>query len=96
MWFFGHFFLIVKFTEIGSQLSPGKIKELFEDYQVAGGFLFCLAFSMGNLLYLPGWVFLAGAVFALDKEWGGVVTYAAALCSSTSHFHLLLLFRNYI
>ncbi len=82
-------FLIVELTGIRTQLSPEKIKELFDRHQVTGVFLFCLAFSVGNLLYIPGWVFLAGAVFALDKEWGGVVTYAAALCSSTISFFLI-------
>ena len=82
-------FLIVEFTGIRSYLSPEKIKELFDQHQIAGVFFFCLAFSLGNLLYVPGWVFLAGAVFALDKELGGVVTYTAALCSSTVSFFLI-------
>ncbi|NKB81127.1 MAG: DedA family protein [Nitrospirales bacterium] len=50
---------------------------------------FCLAFRVGNLLYVPGWVFLVGAVYALGKEWGGGATLAAAVCSSTISFFLI-------
>ena len=51
--------------------------------------LFCAAFTAGNLLYVPGWVFLVGAVFALGKEWGGAATFSAAMCSSVVSFMLI-------
>lgn len=82
-------FLVVELTGIRSSVSPAKIKELFFEHRFWGIFLFCLAFSLGNLLYIPGWVFLVGAVIALGKEWGGIVTYVAGLVSATISFVLI-------
>ncbi len=64
-------YLLVEATGLRSHLSPDEIKALLWQHQFLGVFLFCLAFSVGNLLSVPGWVFLVGAVFALGKEWGG-------------------------
>jgi uncharacterized membrane protein YdjX (TVP38/TMEM64 family) len=51
--------------------------------------LYFSSLKVGNLLYVPGWVFLVGAVFALGKEWGGVATFIAGLCSSTLSFYVI-------
>jgi uncharacterized membrane protein YdjX (TVP38/TMEM64 family) len=32
---------------------------------------------------IPGWIFLAAAVLALGKTWGGLATYVAAIVSCT-------------
>ena len=84
--FFLLLYVVVELTGLRSHLSPAVIKGLFFAYPVWGIALFCLAFSLGNLLYVPGWVFLVGAVFALGKEWGAIATLVAALCSSTIGF----------
>ncbi len=67
--------MLVEFLGLRSELSPKNIKDLFSTYPTWGVLIFCLAFSFGNLLNIPGWVFMAGAVFAFGKEWGGLVTY---------------------
>jgi uncharacterized membrane protein YdjX (TVP38/TMEM64 family) len=82
-------FLLVEFFGIRSDLSPKNIKDLFLTYQTWGILIFCLAFSLGNLLYIPGWIFLVGAVFALGKEWGGLVTYIGAIVSSLISFIII-------
>ncbi len=87
--FFIVLFLFVELTGLRAQLSPDTIRALFVQHTFVGLVLFCLAFSVGNLLYVPGWVFLVGAVFALGKEWGGVATFIAGLCSSTLSFFLI-------
>lgn len=45
---------------------------------VGGLLIFTLGFMLGNLVQIPGWLFLGAAVLALGPFWGGVVTYAAA------------------
>ena len=87
--FFAVLYLIVELTGFRSRLSPETVRALFWQYQAWGIVLFCFAFSAGNLLYVPGWVFLVGAVFALGKEWGGVTTYAAAISSSVISYYLI-------
>lgn len=93
LWFIVSFFmvlyLIVELSGLRSQFSPETIKDIFLRHTVLGLFLFCLAYSVGNLAYIPGWVFLVGAVFALGKDWGGGASYLAALCSSTISFFLI-------
>ena len=87
--FFVMLYLIVETTGLRSKLSPETIKALFFEHTLWGLVFFCVAFSIGNLLYVPGWVFLVGAVFALGKEWGGVATISAAMCSATFSFLLI-------
>jgi uncharacterized membrane protein YdjX (TVP38/TMEM64 family) len=40
-----------------------------------------LLFSIGNLIQIPGWIFLAAAVLAFGRSWGGIATYVAASVS---------------
>ena len=87
--FFVGLYLLVEMTGLRSQLSPDAIRALFVEHTLVGLVFFCVAFSVGNLLYVPGWVFLIGAVFALGKEWGGVATFIAGLCSSTVSFYII-------
>lgn len=58
-------------------------------HPVGGLLLFTLLFALGNLIQLPGLIFLAAAVLALGKFWGGVATYVAALSSSLLTFSLI-------
>ena len=62
--FFVALFLVVEVTGLRTQLSPDAIRTLFVEHTLVGLLLFCAAFSVGNLLYVPGWVFLVGAVLA--------------------------------
>jgi len=55
--FFVLLYVVVEVTGLRSRLSPDVIEFLFFAYPVWGIVLFCLAFSLGNLLYVPGWVF---------------------------------------
>jgi uncharacterized membrane protein YdjX (TVP38/TMEM64 family) len=82
-------FIVVEVTGIRSALSPQSIKEIFFLNPLLSILIFCAIFSMGNLLYVPGWVFLVGAVFGLGKEWGGLVTYMAAISSCTLSFFII-------
>ncbi|HQR51462.1 MAG TPA: VTT domain-containing protein [Methylophilaceae bacterium] len=54
--------------------------------RIGGLLLFILMFSLGNLIQIPGWVFLAAAVLALGRTWGGVATYVAASVSCAITF----------
>ena len=40
-------------------------------------------------MYIPGWIFLVGAVLALGKEWGGMASFLAALCSASISFFII-------
>ncbi len=53
--------------------------------------IFTLAFVLGNLIQIPGWVFLGAAVLALGQVWGGLATLVAALVSCAATFWLIRL-----
>ena len=69
-------------TGLRASFSFGSTKEIFLQYKLSGIIIFSLAFALGNLLYIPGWIFLVAAVLALGKEWGGLATYTAAMLSA--------------
>lgn len=69
-----------------SHFSLGFLQQTIRDNQASGLLIFVLVFALGNLVQIPGWVFLAAAVLALGQLWGGVVTYIAACLSCTLTF----------
>lgn len=50
---------------------------------------FALLFTLGNLLQIPGSLFLIAAVLALGKYWGGLTTYLGATLSCALVFPLV-------
>lgn len=60
------------------QFSLVLLQQRLEDHRWGGLAFFALLFVLGNLAQIPGWIFLAAAVLALGRGWGGLVTYAAA------------------
>ena len=75
--------LFVLFEALGirAQFSLASLQELILMHKVAGLLLFILLFALGNLIQIPGWIFLAAAVLALGKVYGGIATYLAASAS---------------
>ncbi|MFD2271350.1 hypothetical protein ACFS07_10105 [Undibacterium arcticum] len=57
------------------------------DNKVSGLLIFLrCCFCLGNLIQIPGWIFLAAAVLALGRTWGGMASYVAAVVSCTVTF----------
>ena len=87
--------MLGELTGLRASFSLASIEVLFSENLILGTLFFCLAFSLGNLLYVPGWIFLVAAVLALGKEWGGATIYIAALISATIvYFFIDLLGRG--
>jgi uncharacterized membrane protein YdjX (TVP38/TMEM64 family) len=59
------------------------------EHRVGGLLVFVLMFTLGNLIQIPGWVFLAAAVLTLGRSMGGLVTYVAASISCVVTFLLI-------
>jgi uncharacterized membrane protein YdjX (TVP38/TMEM64 family) len=75
--------LFVLFEALGirAQFSLEALQALILMHPIAGLLLFILLFALGNLIQIPGWIFLAAAVLALGRLYGGIVTYVAACVS---------------
>lgn len=65
------------------------LRQAILDHRLGGLLLFVLLFALGNLIQIPGWLFLAAAVLALGRTWGGLATYLAASVSCVVSFLLL-------
>lgn len=60
-------------------------------HPLGGVLFFVVLFSLGNLLLIPGWVFLAAAVYAFGAPLGGLATYVAASVSCVITFWVIRL-----
>jgi len=67
------------------------LQQKMNENRIAGLLIFILLFSLGNLIQIPGWAFLAAAVLALGKTWGAAATYAAANVSCVLTFLIIRL-----
>ena len=89
--FLGLLFTIFQVLGLRENFSLTFLHQKFVDNLVSGMLIFILLFSLGNLIQIPGWIFLAAAVLALGEAWGGVVTYVAAVISCAFTFWLVRL-----
>lgn len=71
-------FLIFEFTGLRENFSLPFLRSSIEAHLILGSLLFIAMFAIGNIIQIPGWIFLAAAVLALGKVSGGLVTYLAA------------------
>lgn len=72
---------IFELTGLRDHFSLGFLQQSISENKLSGMLIFVLLFSLGNLLQIPGWVFLAAAVLTLGKVMGGIATYFAASIS---------------
>lgn len=67
------------------------LHQTLADNRLGGLIVFVLVFALGNLVQIPGWIFLAAAVLALGRTWGGLATYVAAILSCSATFFAIRL-----
>ena len=74
-------FAFFELSGLRAHFSLGFLRQMLLDNKVGGLLVFVMLFTLGNLIQIPGWLFLAAAVLTLGKFWGGVATYVAACVS---------------
>jgi len=74
-----------------SHFSVQSLHDRFVQHKVGGLLVFTALFAVGNLIQVPGWVFLAAAVAALGQWWGGLTTYFAACVTCVTTFWVVRL-----
>ena len=79
-------FVIFELSGLRGQFTLKYLQQVILDNKASGLLIFVLVFSLGNLVQIPGWVFLAAAVLTLGKTMGGVATYVAACVSCVVTF----------
>jgi uncharacterized membrane protein YdjX (TVP38/TMEM64 family) len=79
--FLGVLLTVFEVSGLRDHFNLAFMRQVILQHQVGGLVLFVLLFSLGNLIQIPGWVFLAAAVLTLGRFWGGAVSYIAAVTS---------------
>jgi uncharacterized membrane protein YdjX (TVP38/TMEM64 family) len=80
-------FVVVRYqTPFGAELTTDNIRAHVQHAGALGLALFALAFAVGELLHVPGLVFVAAAVTAWGRAAGGVAAYVGALGSVSASF----------
>ena len=79
-------FAVFELSGLRDNFNLEFVRDLILHHQVGGLALFVVLFSLGNLIQIPGWIFLAAAVLTLGRMWGGVFTYVAAIVSCVLTF----------
>ena len=87
--FFVALLAVFQFTGLRDNFSLAFLRDAFLAHKLGGVLIFVAMFSLGNLIQIPGSVFLAAAVLALGQIWGGVVTYIAAVVSCAITFLII-------
>lgn len=84
--FLGILLAMFEFSGLRAHLSLTFLQHRILENRLSGLLVFILLFSLGNLIQVPGWLFLAAAVLTLGQTLGGVATYVAATVSCVMTF----------
>jgi len=87
--FLGVLLATFQLSGLRDHFSLAFLRQTILDNQISGLLIFSLVFALGNLIQIPGWLFLAAAVLALGQVWGGLATYVAASISCVISFLLI-------
>lgn len=82
-------FTVFEMSGLRAHFNLEFLRQQIAAHQLGGLLVFILLFSLGNLIQIPGWIFLAAAVLALGRTNGGLVTYVAAIVSCVMTFLLI-------
>lgn len=84
--FLGVLFAVFELSGLRDHFSLEFLRQCIIERELSGLLIFVLLFCLGNLIQIPGWLFLAAAVLALDEWRGGLATYVAASTSCVFSF----------
>ena len=84
--FLGVLFAVFELSGLRDHFSLAFLQQRILENKLSGLAIFVLLFALGNLIQIPGWIFLAAAVLTLGRTWGGVATYVAAVFSCVVTF----------
>lgn len=72
---------LIELTGLRAKFSLDYLRTTIESNLYLGLLIFLGMFILGNLIQVPGWIFMVAALLALGKVAGSLVTYTAAVIS---------------
>lgn len=82
-------FVIAEISGLRGKITLEPIRNLFLNHWIIAYSLYILFFCLGNLIQIPGSVFLAASILALGKIEGYFLTYIAAVISATIGYFII-------
>ena len=82
-------FILAEVTEFRERITIDYIKNLFLEHKLIGSVLFICLFALGNILYIPGWIFLVGGILAVGKWYAGPLSFIGGVASSVLSYILV-------
>jgi uncharacterized membrane protein YdjX (TVP38/TMEM64 family) len=79
-------FAVFHFSGLRGQISLANVREQLQAHPRMGLLIYVLLFSLGNMVQIPGTVFISAAILALGPLWGGLYTYVASNVSAVVTF----------
>lgn len=86
---FALLYVVGRVTGVSDMLNVESIRAIVRDAGAFGIVLFLLAFSAGELLHVPGMVFVAAAILVYGKVLGFVLALAGAIVSVSVTFFIV-------
>ncbi|MBK7425167.1 MAG: VTT domain-containing protein [Propionivibrio sp.] len=84
-------FAVFELSGLHDHFNLAFLKHQIDENRLTGLLIFVLLFALGNLIQIPGWLFLAAAVLTLGRSWGGLATYVTACISCVLTFFTIRL-----
>ena len=84
-------FAAFQFSGLRGQISLANVREQLQAHPRTGLAIYVLLFSLGNMVQIPGTVFISAAILALGPLWGGLYTYVASNVSAVVTFYSIRL-----
>ncbi len=81
--------IVRRATGLGASLSTAHLRDVVQHAGAAGVALFVGAFAVGELLHVPGIVFVVAAMLAWGRLAGGAVAYVGALVAVSLAFFVV-------
>ncbi len=81
--------VVGKVTGLTAYLTTERIRTLVQAAGWWGALVLIALFCVGELVHVPGWVFLIGSVIAYGRLGGGLLGYVGAICSVSVSFFIV-------
>ena len=82
-------FIVADATGLRETITIAYIKDLFLEHKLVGSVLFVTLFAIGNIFYIPGWVFLVWGILAVGKWYAGPLAFLGGVASSVLSYILV-------
>ncbi|WP_127717990.1 TVP38/TMEM64 family protein [Halobacteriovorax sp. HLS] len=86
--------IIINIIGVDQIFSVDQLKQMLNENKLLAIVVFCLVFSAANLLYIPGFLFVAAPVSLFSVREAFVIVYIACIVCSSISYYFVSFFGN--